>query len=100
MQQAKTHRGSRGWRGGVAESAAVPSSKSSEREGVSGLASGWVRGSCCVMVSASPSLLASVGGGFQLRQRCAVSTVVPSGSEARHSRSLQWTAAPPAELFR
>jgi len=101
MQQAKTHRGVRTDRGGIAELAAVRSAESGERDAVSGLAGNSVSGSRVAVVPASPrSLLASFGGGFQLWQRFVAAIAVPSAAWARHSQSLQRTASPPAELFR
>ena len=90
-----------GLRGGLVASAAKGSTWSGARVSVSrfGGARTWI--SRFIALPASPpSLLASALGGFQLRRHRAAAITGASTNGARHNRSLQRTASPPAELSR
>jgi hypothetical protein len=88
-------------RGGLVASEAKFSARSGERVSVSRLASAQVTDSACIALAASPpGVLASALDGLQLRRHRAAAFAVASSTEARHNRSLQRTASPPAELTR
>lgn len=88
-------------RRGLVASAAEGSASSGER--VSVFRFGGARTSiprCIALAASPPGVLASALGGLQLRRHRAAAVVVASSTEARHNRSLQRTASPPAELAR
>jgi hypothetical protein len=88
-------------RGGLVAPETEQSASSGERVLVSRVASAQVSDSACIALAASPpGVLASALGGLQLRRLFPVAATGASTNGARHNRSLQRTAPPPAELSR
>lgn len=86
-------------RGGLIASAAKGSAWSGERVSMSrfGGARTWIP-RCIALPASPPGLLASAGDGLQLWRLRRVAAIGASTNGARHSRSLQRTASPPADL--